>query len=109
MSRGLYIGLTRGENDMSEVEHTLEEAFEIIEDLNAEAYDAAWDSWSDVTEAEVNGEDDDTIEQLREDASDMQHTEFREAFQVLNEDKQKSVLYWEKNDEDFKQQLEQYW
>jgi len=39
----------------------------------------------------------------------MQHTEFREAFQVLDEDKQKSVLYWEKNDEDFKQQLEQYW
>jgi hypothetical protein len=78
---------------------TLGEAYDIICDLNEEAHSATYDDW------EAAGDD----EELLEEASELQAAEFREAFQVLDQEAQESILYWEKNDPEFAEEFNMWW
>jgi len=76
-----------------------DEAYNIICDLNEEAHSATYDEWE-------NAGDD---EELLEEASELQATEFREAFQTLDQESQEAVLYWGKNDPDFAEEFNMWW
>jgi hypothetical protein len=88
---------------------TKDEAYEIICDLNDEAHSATWDEWMAADEAEVEGEDMDVVEGMREDASYNQAREFREAFQSLDKETQQAILHWEKNDKEFAEEFKMWW
>jgi len=87
---------------------TREEAYEIICDLNEEAHAAAYEDWAIADGLEEEGEFDEA-EEAREDASYQQSIEFREAFQVLDQETQEAILYWEKNDPDFAEEFNAWW
>jgi len=85
-----------------------DEAYNIICDLNEEAHSATYDDWMVADGLEDEGEFDEA-EAAREEASELQTTEFREAFQVLDQETQESILYWEKNDPDFAEEFNMWW
>ena len=70
---------------------TREEAYNIILNLNHEAYDFTYQRWVDA--------DDD--EELREDASLAQQEIFRELYDDLDTDTRKAIHYYVNTDEDF--------
>lgn len=86
---------------------TKEEAYEIICDLNEEAHAATYDEWVEADDME--DEDPDMAEEMREDASYQQAHEFREAFQALMPEDQEAVLHWAKHDEDFAEEFNAWW
>jgi len=86
---------------------TREEAYEIICDLNEEAHAATYDAWVEADDME--DEDEDMAEEMREDASYQQAHEFREAFQTLMPKDKEAVLYYVKHDEDFAMEFNAWW
>ena len=86
---------------------TREEAYEIICDLNEEAHAATYDEWVEADDME--DEDPDMAEEMREDASYQQAHEFREAFQTLMPEDQEAVLHYVKHDEDFAEEFNAWW
>lgn len=76
---------------------TLEQTLNLVEDLNEQAHQEAWDSWMAADE-----EDD---EELREEASEEQAMYFRDHFYDLDDSDRDSVLHWLKHDEDFADQF----
>jgi hypothetical protein len=82
---------------------TLEQVYEIVETLNEEAHQDAWDSWMSADEAEQN--DSDLAEELREEASQEQATYFREGFYHLDDSDRDAVIHWLKHDDDFAEQF----
>lgn len=80
---------------------TLEQTLSLIEDLNEQAHQEAWDYWQDA-DAE---EDEEIAEELREDASMLQATCFRESYYHLDQTDRDSVLHWLKADGDFADQF----
>jgi len=84
-----------------------EEAYNLICELNEEAYTAAYDDWVEADYME--DEDPDLAEEMREDASYQQAIEFREAFQVLDDNSKESILHYAKVDEDFAQEFNAWW
>lgn len=89
---------------------TLEEAWNIIEELNDNAHNEAWDTWVQADELMESDEEDDwaTAEDLREEASLQQAEHFRDFWFDLDEDDQNLVKYWLKLDEDFREQFAVY-
>jgi hypothetical protein len=87
---------------------TREEAYEIICDLNEEAHAATWNDWEAAEALDEDGKYDEA-EDAREEASEMQAYEFREAFQVLMPEDQEAVLHWVKHDEDFAEEFNAWW
>jgi hypothetical protein len=86
---------------------TLDEVFNIIENLNEEAHSMAWDSWIEADEAEESDDEDASVtaEELREDASMEQAGYFRDMYYELDEDDIEAVEYWLSKDESFKEQF----
>jgi hypothetical protein len=83
---------------------TLEEAQEIVERLNDDAHEQAWDSWA----AADREDDQEAAEEMREDASSEQAEYFRDGWYELDLDDQDLVQYWLDNDEDFREQFAVY-
>ncbi len=90
---------------------TLDEVKSLIENLNEEAHEGAWDSWVAADELENHGEDDDDLiraEEMREEASDEQAGYFRDGFDDLDESDRAAVIHWLGIDDDFKDQFKAY-
>lgn len=80
---------------------TLDQTYELVENLNEEAHQEAWDLWT-----QADDEDDyEVAEELREDASMFQSNAFREQFYRLSETDRSSVMHWLKEDKDFAEQF----
>ena len=84
---------------------TLEQAWDIIENVNSEAYRMAYDSWLEADAAI----DDENEEELREEASEEQQAYFRDEYDNLDDESKEVIQYWLKNDADFKEQFETYY
>ena len=88
---------------------TLNEAWELIESMNGEAYRLAYDSWLAADAAEDDEDDWSKAEEMREDASQEQAEYFRDEYGELSEEDRNTVDYWIKNDEDFREQFLAYY
>ena len=76
-----------------------EECWDLMEDLNSQAYDATYEMWTDA------GED----EELREEAGAAQQSEFLDLIEdELSDEQWKAFQYYYTTDEDFKIQYEGY-
>ena len=84
---------------------TLDEVYNIIQNINEEAHQEAWDDWI----AADNEEDDDLAEELREDASNIQKSSFRTLYWQLPEEDRKAVLYWIIKDKDFSEEFKDWY
>jgi hypothetical protein len=90
---------------------TLDEVVLIVENLNEEAHEEAWDSWVAADELEESSEDDDDmvkVEEMREEASDEQAGYFRDGFDDLDENDRAAITHWLLTDSDFKEQFKSY-
>ncbi len=89
---------------------TIEEAWNIIESLNDDAHNQAWDTWVQADELMESDDEDDweTAEDLREQASLEQAEYFRDSWYDLSEEDQEVVKYWLDKDEDFCEQFSTY-
>ena len=77
-----------------------DEAYQLIVELNEDAHAATYDEWVEAEDMEE--EDPDQAEEMREEASYNQAVEFREAFQsTLTPEQQEAILHYTKVDEDF--------
>lgn len=86
---------------------TLEEAVELIENLNEEAHQLAWDAWTEADELGDSEDEDDWIaaEEKREEASEEQSQHFRDLYHELSEEDQAGIIHWLQQDEDFREQF----
>ena len=87
---------------------TLEETLSIVESLNENAHNDAWDSWVHAEELANSAEDDDEIEEaedLRDEASAEQASYFRHYFDELSNEDKTAVEHWIKADADFRDQF----
>ena len=76
-----------------------EECWNLMEELNSQAYDATYEMWTDA------GED----EELREEAGASQQSEFLDLIEVdLSDEQWEAFQHYYKTDEDFKVQYEGY-
>lgn len=84
---------------------TLTEAFELIEYLNEQAHDEAYDSWAAADELMDSADEDDweTAEEMREDASLEQSEYFRENVEAADAEERELIEYWLENDDDFRE------
>lgn len=81
----------------------LEETYGLVYWLNEEAHSLSYDIWKESDD--LMDEDWEAAEELREDASIMQSTYFREQYLELSNDDKESIIHWLKNDEDFKDEF----
>ena len=76
-----------------------EEAWDLMEDLNSQAYDVCYDMWTDA------GDD----EEQRENVGEHQQSEFLELIEEeLTDEQWEAFQHYYKTDEDFKVQYEGY-
>ena len=68
---------------------TLEQAWDIIENVNSEAYRMAYDLWLEADAAI----DDENEEELREEASEEQQAYFRDEFDNLDDESKEVIQY----------------
>jgi hypothetical protein len=89
---------------------TIEEAWDIIESLNDDAHNQAWDTWveSDNLMESDDEADWEAAEDLREQASLEQAEYFRDAWYDLSNEDQELIEYWLERDEDFREQFSTY-
>lgn len=90
---------------------SLDEMVEIVDNMNEEAHQNAWDSWSYADEMAEYAEDDDdwsNVEDMRENASVEQSEYFRDAYYDLDEKTKESMKYWVRNNRDFYQMVQVY-
>jgi hypothetical protein len=89
---------------------TLAEAWSIIEELNDDAHNLAWDTWVAADELSESEDEDDweTAEVMREEASLEQANHFRDSWFELESSDQEDIKYWLNEDDDFKEQFAVY-
>lgn len=87
---------------------TIEEAYSLIESMNNEAYDLAYDSWKEADDMDEAGEDWDKVEEQREIASEEQQSYFRDEWEYLEEEDQKLIMYYYEKDIAFKEQFDDW-
>ncbi len=89
---------------------TLAEVWEIIEELNGDAHDSAYDTWAAADELSESEDEDDweTAEVLREEASLEQASYFRESYYELEPSDQEDIKYWLQEDNDLREQFAVY-
>ena len=87
---------------------TLDETWDLIRDLNAEAHEAARDEWEQADLLEEEG-DLDGAEEQREEASYYQASTFRELVDELPQEEHQSILYWEKENKNFREEFNAWW
>ena len=85
---------------------TLDQAWDIITNLNDEAYSYAYESWLHSDDAAEY--DDELAEELREEASIEQSGHFSTLFDRLPEEQKNAIMEWKNNDADFRDQLMAY-
>ena len=78
----------------------MKDAWELIENLNDEAHNYAWDLWIEANEADD--------EELREEASEVQQAHFRKLFKELDLDTQFEIVEICEKDDDFNEQFDAY-
>ena len=83
---------------------TLEQTLSLIEDLNEQSHNDAWDHWVYADEEE----DEEAAEDLRELASDVQAGCPYERLYELNDEDFDSIVYWIKNNDDVRDQLQDW-
>ena len=84
---------------------TLDEVYDIIQNINEQAHQAAWDDWISAD----NEEDDELAEELREEASNIQKSSFRELYWELPEEDRRAVIYWIIKNEDFAEEFKDWY
>lgn len=86
---------------------TLEEIYNLAQDLNEEAHGMAWDIWVEADELQESEDESDweIAEDKREQASIEQSGYFRDLYYDLSEEEQSAIKYWLKNDEDFAEEF----
>jgi hypothetical protein len=86
---------------------TLTEVYDLIETMNEEAHQEAYDSWAAADELMESDDEDDweTAEEMREDASSEQAGYFREAYWDLDKEDQEAIKHWLKEDPDFREEF----
>lgn len=86
-------------------------ALDIIEDLNEQAHEEAWDQWVAADELMESEDEDDweTAEELREEASLAQAGYFRENYATLDSESRMVVEYWIDKDPEFKDQFRDWY
>lgn len=89
---------------------TLEEAWDIIEELNNDAHNESWGTWISADELSESEDEDDweTAEEVREQASLEQAEYFRDFYYDLFEEEQNVIKHWLDNDKDFREQFAVY-
>jgi hypothetical protein len=91
---------------------SLEETTSIVESLNEEAHNDAWDTWVEADELSNNAVDDDDMaeaEDLREQASEEQAGYFRDLVDQLADEDKVSIEHWLKLDIDFRDQFSSWY
>ena len=83
---------------------TLEQTLSLIQDLNEQSHNDAWDYWIEAD----NEEDEEAAEDLRELASDVQAGCLYERLYDLNDEDFDNILYWIKNNNDVREQLQDW-
>ncbi len=86
---------------------TLDQAWDIITDLNDEAYGFAYESWTTADDAANDG-DDELAEEYREEASIEQSNHFSSLFDLLPHEQKNAIMEWKNKDADFRDQLMAY-
>ena len=86
---------------------TLQEALSIVEELNDDAHDRAYDTWAAADELSESDDEADweTAEIMREEASLEQASYFRESWYDLETSEQEDIKYWLNEDHDLKEQF----
>ena len=85
-----------------------DEAYQLIVELNEDAHNLCYDEW--VEAEDMEDEDPDTAEEMREEASYNQAVEFRKAFQsTLTPEQQEAILHHTKVEEDFAMEFNGWW
>jgi hypothetical protein len=90
---------------------TIENAWDIMEGLNNDAHDSAWDTWVEADRLADEGEEDDDwirAEELREEASMEQAGYFRDNWSGLNSEDREVVEHWLKQDAEFRESFSMY-
>lgn len=88
---------------------TLDEIWDLVESLNNEAHNDAWDSWVQADEAETSDDEDADPEYLRELASDEQAEYFRNSVADLDPEDRAAIQHWIANDDTFSEQFRCYY
>ena len=89
---------------------TLEETWDLIERLNGDAHDEAWNTWVAADELDESEDESDweTAEEMREQASLEQAEYFRDFYYELDEAEQDVIKHWLVKDSDFRDQFSVY-
>lgn len=88
----------------------LNEIIDLVEAINEDAHDRAFESWVAADELMESEEEADweTAEEMREEASNEQAEYFRESYFDLEDEDQETIKYWLEQDSDFKEQFAVY-
>jgi hypothetical protein len=88
----------------------IEDAWDLIEQLNGDAHDEAWDTWARADALEDSEDEDDwaEAEEVREQASLEQAEYFRDFWYDLSEDEQDLIKHFLKENADFNEQFMVY-
>jgi hypothetical protein len=84
---------------------TLEQAISIMKNLNERAHQAAWNEWAEADRLADEG-DDETAEDQRSVASEIQFDYFSDFFADLDKEIRRDIARFAMTDEDF---YENYW
>ncbi len=86
---------------------TLEEIFNLVENMNEEAHQGAWNTWILADELEESEDESDweVAEDKREEASLEQASYFREAYWLLDDEDREAINHWLKEDRGFLEQF----
>jgi len=86
---------------------TLEDTYNLIQELNEEAHNLSWDTWIQADELMESDDENDweAAEELREEASIEQASYFRDSYYELDAEQQDSIKHWLSNNESFKEEF----
>ena len=84
-----------------------DEAYQLIVELNEDAYNLCYDDWVEADNME--DEDPDQAEDMREEASYNQALEFRGGFDMLTDEQKEAIIHYTKVDEDFAMEFNGWW
>lgn len=90
---------------------TRDEAYDIIQNINENAHQQAWNTWIEADNLMESDDEADweAAEELREEASLEQAEYFREEFNNLDEKVKEDILYYVNRDEDFKEEFSMWY
>lgn len=86
---------------------TLEETYDLVQNLNDEAHGRVWDTWVEADELEESEDESDweLAEEKRDEASLVQAECFRDLYYDLSQADQEAIAHWLKHDESFKEEF----